>query len=125
MDVIVDKVNDNDGHSLSIKEVKSIHKFISEKLDFRAKTYRLSNELPEKSRFDRPIKYDMIARKVTICSRGVSKDEIIKEILVEALQHTDSTLRATSYNHLSKAQTKIANERADALYKEYTSEVAG
>ena len=125
MDVIMDKVSGGEAHALSIKDVKSVHKFVAEKLDFRAKIYRLSNELPDKSRFDRPIRYDMIARKITICSRGVSKIDTIKEIFVEALQQTDSSLQAASFSHLSNAQAKIAKERANALYKEYLSEVGG
>ena len=89
MNVIIDKVNSGLEHSLTMKDVKRIHKFVSVKFDFKAKTYRLSNELPENSRFDRPVKYDMIARKLIICSRGLSKKEAITEIFVEVLQQTD------------------------------------
>jgi len=119
MDVIVDKIKNGEKHSLSITDVKSLHKFLVSKFRFNAKTYRLSNTLPEKSRFDRPVIYDMVSRKYTICSRGISQEEIIKELFIEALQHNDETLRAASYNHLSAAQSKIAKEIAENLYSDY------
>ena len=124
MDVITDKVNSGEGHSLAMKDVKSIHKYVAAKFDFKAKTYRLSSELPEKSRFDRPAKYDMIARKLIICSRGLSKKEAIIEIFVEVLQETDSSLKAASFNHLSKEQSKRAYTQAATIYKEYISYVS-
>ena len=124
MDVIIDKVNSGDDHSLTMKDVKSIHKFVAAQFDFKAKTYRLSSEHPDKSRFDRPVKYDMIARKLIICSRGLSKKDIIKEIFVEVLQETDSSLRAASFNHLSNEQSKRAYTQADTIYKEYISYVS-
>jgi hypothetical protein len=123
MDVIVDKVSDGDAHALTIRELKAIHRFLVSKLDFNAKVYRLSNELPKKSRFDRPVIYDMISRKLTICSRGLSQEESVKSILIEALQESDPILRAASYRHLSNAQMKVATERANKLYNELALEV--
>jgi len=49
MDVIIDKVKSGESHSLTMKDVKSIHKFVAANYEFKAKTYRLSGELPENS----------------------------------------------------------------------------
>lgn len=119
MNVIFDKISNEPTHALTLTEVKVLHKILNSDLNFRAKTYRFCSELPEKSRFDRPVHYDSISRKLNVCSRGLSKEKVIREILVEAIQQSNGNLRAPSFNSLSVAQRKLAEELVNPLYAKY------
>ena len=121
MNVIFDKLKSGEVHQLTTGEVKSIHKFLKSKFNYNANIYRLSNQSAEKSRFDRPVIYDFIPRKITVCLTDLSKDELIKEIFIEILQHNDPSLHAASYRHLSKTQRKQAEEKALQLFQEFQS----
>jgi len=54
----------------------------------------------------------------------LSKADAIKEIFVEVLLETDSSLRAASFNHLSNEQSKKAYSEVDTIYEEYISYVS-
>lgn len=119
MNVIFDRISNEPIHALTLKEVKIIHKILSHEINFSPKTYRFCSELPKKTRFDRPVIYDNISRKLNICSRGLNKEIIVREIFVEALQQSVDNLHAASFNRLSATQRKQIDELVTPLYAQY------
>ncbi len=123
MKIIFDRISTDPQHALSKSEVIIIHKILNTEFDLKAKIYRLCSELPEKSRFDRPVHYDIISRKLNICSRGLTKETIIREIFVEVIQNSYHNLAAAKFNRLSSAQRKQIDEMVNPLYAKYIQQI--
>jgi len=65
----------------------------------------------------------LLSNKHNICATGYSEKEIITQILIELVQDSgDSSLRAASYNKLTKTQTARIKEIIEPYLNLYFQE---
>ena len=120
MKIQIDKVSSIPGHSLSVKQIKAALSVLSEDLTSLFSRVRLSNQLSEKSHFDRPVILGM--GRLTICDRGWEKYEIVEQIYIELMQYAPETplhLRSHNSNRFDPKQYKRLEEMAAPYLKAY------
>lgn len=106
MKVIVDKLQSPPPHALTIPEVKALFARVPAEWDLWLRVVHLKATLPENSRFDRPVIYQVLGGPcLNVCSRGLGPHQARKEILRElAIQGLRKPLRMT--HRLSAAETQ-------------------
>lgn len=81
---------------------------------------RLSNQLSEKSHFDRPVILGM--GRLTVCDRGWTEYSIVEQIYIELMQYAPETplhLRSHNSNRLDPEQYKRFEEMAAPYVEAY------
>ena len=63
--------------------------------------------------------YSSVSSRLNVSSRGLEKIEIIKEIILEMLQLTDSSINSRFANRFTDNDRKKLNPIIDQIYEEY------
>ncbi len=105
MKIIFDKLNENNEYNISIKEIKTLFSLIPD-LAKSIKLVHLQGQEPHMSKFERPVRFESLSKKINISAKGLDKDSIIRELLVELISQNgdDTGLRPVSYRELTKNQ---------------------
>ncbi len=121
MKITFDRVTKEPLHSLSKKEIKVIFDNIPEKWIDGFSSVRFCAAIHATPKFygKRPVEINH--SRLNIHSRGINKQQIIKEILRELAQENsgEAGLREISHNSMTKNQMK----RLDQLVKPYTDKI--
>ncbi len=107
MRVQVDAINKPPPHALEIRDIKAILAIVPDEWKRFVSTVRLSAERPDFSRFGRPV--ILSYPRLTICSRGLSRETGYKEVLRElAISGLGISLRMV--HRLSKSEMQKVDE---------------
>ncbi|RLA57137.1 MAG: hypothetical protein DRR04_13455 [Gammaproteobacteria bacterium] len=124
MKIIYDKINTEEQHAVSTREIKRLFKIIPKDWISKFNTVHFSNQYPENSRFDRPVILSEVSNRLMVCSRGIPAEKIIEEILIELVQRHPShkNLRAHYANRLDGQQLKKIHRVIDPYLEQYKKE---
>ncbi|GAA5496897.1 hypothetical protein Rhal01_03085 [Rubritalea halochordaticola] len=124
MKIHFDKVETRPWHTLNPSKLKLLVSLLPEELKSLFNYIHVGNQLPEKSRFDRPVILSM--KRLNVLDRGVPESQIIREICVELQQRAESqsAMRSRKYNRLDPLQLRAINEIVNPLVAEYEELVA-
>ena len=103
MKIITEKINDKPHHSISKKDVQAIIEVIPDDWIGIAHIFLISSQLFENSKWDRPVIQNNTT--VKILSRGIDRNEIIKESLIELAIKPTKTYPPKGHS-LTKSQRK-------------------
>lgn len=105
MKIITSKLNKAPFHSICAKDIKFIFDSVPESWTRYINKVVLSPEFYKNSRFDRPAFGNAGDQTFKILSRGFTKEEIAKEILIE-LAVQGSIIQTQWANHIPKSELK-------------------
>lgn len=120
MKIIIEKVTNEPKHSLTKAELKMILNEIPNEWNTGYKVLVLANAIYPRSDLtyynNRPV--DLYNGKLIISSRGYTKSDIIKEILVELCQQNsgDLNLKEGRRNSMSKNQRHMLDEKVTPIF---------
>lgn len=120
--VQIDHLNSLPAHALTVADVKATLAVVPEEWrgHLYIQTVRLSATLPQHSRFARPVDYCPIARRLTVCSREMTREQARREVLRE-LARQGLRLATRSWNRLSDEHT----QKLDSVIAPLLQELAG
>ena len=118
MKIVIDKVTSEPGHSLTKKDIKLVLKHIPKEWIGSANIFRLTSQMFEKSKWPRSVIYN--APTYIIMSRGIDRNVVIKEFLIE-LAITPTIGSSRSAHSLDKEQIKKIEEVIEPLYLKITT----
>ena len=107
MKIVTEKINSEPNHSISKKDVKAIIEVIPDDWIGVAHIFSISSQLFENSNWDRPVIQNNTTFK--ILSRGIDRNEIIKELLIELAIIPTKTYPPKGHS-LTKSQRKKLEE---------------
>lgn len=88
MKIIFDKIQSEPDHAMSKKDIKYLLDLVPEDWLVKFNTIHFSNQVfNKKSLFKRPVNLDEVDKKLTILSRGLTKDETAEQIMIELYQN--------------------------------------
>ncbi len=121
MKIVVDKIKSEPKHSLSKQELKFILEKLSKTSQEIKKTFKLSAQLFSSSGWDRPV----ICNNYTynILSRGVEKEKIIKELLIEIFSNETKISYETYAHKLNTQQRKKLEKLITPYFDEIINEI--
>jgi len=123
MKIAFDKLQKDEQYVISGSDIKLLWSVIPEEWVTGIKLIHFLGQDARKSRFERPVNRVLLSNKLNICATGYSEKEIITQILIELVQDSgDSSLRAASYNKLTKTQTARIIEIIDPYLNLYFEE---
>jgi len=121
MKIIIDKINSEPKHSLSKKELQLILSKIPINYVNTFVTFKISSQMFSKSDWNRPVIYNNST--YNILSRGLSKEYIIKELLIEIFcQHTRICFQTFGHK-LNNQQRKKLEEIIAPYYETIINEI--
>jgi hypothetical protein len=111
MKFIFDNTKSNYKYPINQSDLKLLFKLIPAEWKTGIKIVHFLGQEPTKTRFDRPVHKLLLSNKLNLSVIGLSEEEIVTEILIELRQEADNnTLRAVSYNSLTREQLKQIKE---------------
>lgn len=107
MKIIFDKPSEDFKYEISSTDIKKLFRLIPE-LTRHIKLVHIQAQEPNKSRFERPVRFEGLSNKINISAKGLNKISIIRELLIEIISEngSDLSLRPASYRRLTKEQMK-------------------
>lgn len=126
MQVQIDHLKSPPQHALTVADIKAIFAVLPEEWrdHLYVQTVRLSATLPEHSRFERPVTYSPSARRLTICSRGMTLEQARREVLRQLALH-GLWLETRRSNRLSEEETRKLDSAIAPLLKELSAGSSG
>ncbi len=122
MKIIIPKINKEPYHSLTKSDVKLIFKIAPNDWTSEIKVVILSAEPFKNSHFDRPVIYSGYSSRLNILSRGLTKDDIAKEVFREL--GLRGRLAQTSYcNHIPKSELAKLDNCIKPYLKEFLKQL--
>lgn len=118
MKVIFDKLNEGE-YSISAKEIRLLFGLIPELTSF-IKLVHVQGQEPAKSLFPRPARYQGLSSKLNLSVKGLDKDSIVLEILIELISQNSkhSSLRPLrGRTHTKEKLNKIKSIAAPIIDK--------
>ncbi len=123
MKIAFDKLQKDEQYVISGSDIKLLWSVIPKEWVTGIKLIHFLGQDARKSRFERPVNRVLLSNKLNICATGYSEKEIITQILIELVQDSgDSSLRAASYNKLTKTQTARIKEIIEPYLNLYFQE---
>jgi hypothetical protein len=123
MKIIFDKLQKDEQYPISARDIKLLFSVIPKGWVTGIKLVHFLGQDARKSRFERPVNRVLLSNKLNICTTGFSEKEIVTQILIELVQDSgDSSLRAASYNKLTKSQTARIHEIIEPYLNQYFEE---
>ncbi|WKW47537.1 hypothetical protein P3875_05640 [Myroides sp. JBRI-B21084] len=108
MKIIVDKINTKPYHSLSKKDIQLILSKIPVNWVHNFTIFKISAQLFTSSGWDRPVIMNVSKRTFNILSRGLKKNDIIKELLIEVfLYYTNINSQAQGHKLTNKQRKEF------------------
>lgn len=117
MKIITEKINNKPEHSITKKDVKEIIEIVPDDWIGIAHVFSISSQLFENSNWDRPVILNNTTFK--ILSRGIEKNVIIKELLIELSINPTKTYPPKGHS-LTKSQWKKLEGLIMPYYKKLT-----
>jgi hypothetical protein len=114
MQIITEKIQSQPNHSITKKDIKAIIEIIPDDWIGATHVFSISSQLFENSNWDRPVIKNKTNFK--ILSRGIERNEIIKELLIE-LAIRPTKINPPRRHILTKTQRKKLEETIDPYYK--------
>ena len=117
MKIIAEKINNGPKHSITKSDIKEVIKIIPNEWIGVAHIFSISSQLFKNSGWDRPVIQNNTTFK--ILSRGIDKNLILKELLIELAIAPTKTYPAKNHS-LSKSQRKKLEELILPYYNKLT-----
>jgi hypothetical protein len=117
MKIITEKINSEPNHSISKKDIKAIIDIIPDDWIGVAHVFSISSQLFKNSSWDRPVIQNYVTFK--ILSRGIDRNIIIKELLIELAIRPTKTNPPKGHS-LTKSQRKKLEEFIMPYYNKLT-----
>lgn len=123
--IIFDKLKSNEQFSISAKEIRTLFKLVPE-LTRYIKMVHITGQDRTGTRFSRPARYELLSSQLNVSARGLSRDEIVREMLTELVvsNGSDWSLRPASSRRLTKEQAKRVEEIVEPLFQAFQMQVA-
>lgn len=120
MKVIFDRLKIGENYNITAKDIKALLKIIPE-LSKGIKIVHVQNQEPHKTRFPRPVRFELLSHQLNISVKDLNKELIIKEILIELISKNgdDNTLRPQSYRSLTKDQLRRISELSEPIISNF------
>lgn len=105
MKIVFDKLSGDAVYNITPKEIKALFSIVPELTSF-IKLVHVQGQRPGRSVFSRPVRYEGMSHKLNISAKGMSREEIAREVFVEliASNSRDYSLRPAKSRRLSKQQ---------------------
>ena len=113
MKIITEKIHSEPNHSITKKDIKAIIEVIPDDWIGVTHVFSISSQLFENSNWDRPVIKNNTNFK--ILSRGIDRNEIIKELLIE-LAIRPTKIHPPRRHVLTKSQRKKLEEFIKPYY---------
>jgi hypothetical protein len=117
MKIITEKTSSEPYHSITKKDLKAIIEIVPDDWIGVAHIFSISSQLFENSGWDRPVIQNNTTLK--ILSRGINRNEIIKELLIELAIRPTKTYPPKGHS-LTKSQRKKLEELIMPYYNKLT-----
>ncbi|WP_396194944.1 hypothetical protein [Flavobacterium sp.] len=121
MKIITDKINTLPNHSISRKEVQIILDNVTHEKFGIAKVFKISAQLFENSNWERPV--IMNGSTYNILSRGLEKDFVIRELLIEIYVNATNIHYSMKSHKLNADQRKKLEEIISPIYQKVIGEI--
>ena len=83
MKVVIGKFSSEPFHALSKKEISLLLKLVPNEWINQVSSVVLSSKIVKKAKATKPVEYSVSSKKLTIFSRGLIREEIAKNVLLE------------------------------------------
>ncbi|MEQ8417384.1 MAG: hypothetical protein RIB71_23060 [Imperialibacter sp.] len=112
MQIVFDKLKENGSYPVSHKDIKVLFRIIPDHWISGIKIVHFLGQAPHSSRFARPVRKEMLSGILNLSILGLTKEEVIKEILTELIQDSrdEPHLKSKSFRELEKSQIRRINE---------------
>ena len=120
MKIITEKINSLPAHSITKKDVELVLKHVPQEAFGVATIFKISAQIFSKSKWDRPVVQN--GTTYNILSRGLEKEFIIKELLIEIYVHL-TKIYGMYAHRLSKEQRKNLEELVQPVYEMIINEL--
>jgi hypothetical protein len=117
MKISVEKINSEPKHSVSKKDIQNVLSKIPFDYSETVIEFKISAQLFSNSKWNRPVIFNNTT--FNILSRGLSKREIISELLIEIFRERNHTIYPTYAHKLNNSQRKKLQE----ITAKYESEI--
>lgn len=121
MRIITDKINTLPNHSISKKEVQIILENVTHKKFGIATVFKISAQLFENSNWERPVILN--GSTYNILSRGLEKDFVIRELLIEIYVNATDIHYSMKSHKLNAEQRKKIEEIISPIYQKVIEEI--
>ena len=121
MRIITDKINTLPNHSISKKEVQIILDNVTHEKFGIATVFKISAQLFENSNWERPVILN--GSTYNILSRGLEKDFVIRELLIEIYVNATNIHYSMKSHKLNAEQRKKLEEIISPIYQKVIGEI--
>ena len=103
MRVVIGKFSGEPFHALSKKEVSLLLKLVPNKWVKQVSSVVLSSKILKKTRLSKPVEYSAISKQLSIYSRGLVREDIARQVLLElASIDTEQEQEASQSDKITK-----------------------
>ena len=112
MKIIFDKLKEGRSYPVTHRDIRQLFKILPDHWIGRIKLVHFLGQEPHASRFSRPVRIESMSYKLNLSILGLTKDQVIKEILIELIQESgdEPNLRSKSFRELDKNQIRRIND---------------
>jgi hypothetical protein len=121
MRIITDKINTLPNHSISKKEVLIVLKNVTNERFGIATVFKISSQLFDNSKWERPVILN--GSTYNILSRGLEKELIIRELLIEIYVNATDIHFSMKGHKLNADQRKKLEEIISPIYHKVIREI--
>lgn len=121
MRIITDKINKLPNHSISKKEVQIVLKNVTNERFGMKTVFKISSQLFDNSKWERPVILN--GSTYNILSRGLEKELIIRELLIEIYVNATDIHFSMKGHKLNADQRKKTEELILPIYQKVIGEI--
>jgi len=123
MKIIIDKINSEPKHSLSKSELQLILSKLPVDSINSFTMFKISAQMFSNSGWNRPVIFNLSRSTFNIMSRGLNKEYIVKELLIEIFSHYTKISFETIGNKLNIQQRNKLEEIITPYYQDIIKEL--
>jgi hypothetical protein len=121
MKIITDKINSSPSHSISKSDIEVILRNVTNERFGIATVFKISAQLFSNSGWERPVIKN--GTTYNILSRGLERDFIIKEFLIEIYVHATDIHLSMKSHRLNSLQRKKLEETTESIFEKIVEEL--